>query len=261
MVLVRDRSAEEGHDPVARELVDGPLKAMDPFAEDGEEAVHDPPPLLRIASLGHLHRAHDVREQHRDLLALTLQEAAGAADLLREMVRRVGARIGALHHIRQRRRWLRRRGQAAPACVAEPLAGRVRGAATRTGSRAGQGGAAPAAESRVGGVGMAAGWTVHVRSEQRGDRVEGTRNPGTEIASRLGQPRCAGGSLGGRGSTWAEPILLRLTGQSGRLAGPGGFERRCARLPYSSTRRATRPATSRPRSASYAPPPATGRSL
>ena len=46
-------------------------------------------------------------------------------------------------------------------------------------------------------------------------------------------------------STWREPILVRLTGQS-------PVPRRCAPPPYSSTQRPTRPETSKPPSASCA---------
>jgi hypothetical protein len=43
-----------------------------PVGEDREEALHDPPPLLGVPPLGEVHRALDVGEQHRHLLALTV---------------------------------------------------------------------------------------------------------------------------------------------------------------------------------------------
>ena len=76
VVLVRDRGAEQGHDPVAGELVDRPFVAVDAFAEDREEPVHDPPPLLRIQRGGEVHRLLDVGEQDRDLLALAARGPA-----------------------------------------------------------------------------------------------------------------------------------------------------------------------------------------
>src|SRR5207247_4317821 len=39
VILVRDWRAEERHDPVAGELVDGALEAVDTLREDAEEAV------------------------------------------------------------------------------------------------------------------------------------------------------------------------------------------------------------------------------
>ena len=45
MVLVRDRRPEQGHDPVAGELVHRPLEAADAFGEQREEALHDLPPF------------------------------------------------------------------------------------------------------------------------------------------------------------------------------------------------------------------------
>jgi hypothetical protein len=94
VVLVGDRRPEQRHDAVARELVDRALEAVDALAEDREEAVHDPPPLLRVAALGELHRAHHVGEQHRHLLALPFQGAAAGTDLLGEVLRGAGARVG-----------------------------------------------------------------------------------------------------------------------------------------------------------------------
>ena len=72
MVLVGDRGAEDGHDPVAGELVDGALEALDRLGEDGEEALHDLAPLLRVLPLGQVHRAAHVGEEHRHLLALAI---------------------------------------------------------------------------------------------------------------------------------------------------------------------------------------------
>ena len=70
VVLVGDRRAEDGHDPVAGELVDGALEALDGVGEDREEALHDLAPLLGVVLLGEVHRPLDVGEQHGHLLAL-----------------------------------------------------------------------------------------------------------------------------------------------------------------------------------------------
>ena len=73
MVLVGDRRAEDGHDPVAGEFVDGPLELLDRPGEDREEALHDVAPLLGVVLLREVHRALDVGEQHGDLLALGIE--------------------------------------------------------------------------------------------------------------------------------------------------------------------------------------------
>ncbi len=72
VVLVGDRRAEDGHDPVAGEFVDRALEAAHLIGENREEALHDPAPLLRVVLLGQVHRALDVGEQHGDLLALAV---------------------------------------------------------------------------------------------------------------------------------------------------------------------------------------------
>ena len=91
VILVRDRRAEQRHDPVAGELVDEALEALDPIREDLEEAVHDLRPRFRVELLRQLHRAFHVGEQHGDLLALAFEGGLGLQDLLGEVFGRVGA--------------------------------------------------------------------------------------------------------------------------------------------------------------------------
>ena len=83
VVLVGDRRAEDGHDPVAGELVDRALELGHGVGQDREEALHDLAPLLRVLLLGEVHRAADVGEQHRHLLALgvVLLVGQGSPDL------------------------------------------------------------------------------------------------------------------------------------------------------------------------------------
>jgi hypothetical protein len=66
----KPRRAEECHHAVTRELVDTAIEAVDALAEDGEEAFHQPAPLLRIHLGGKVHRTGDIGEEHRDLLPL-----------------------------------------------------------------------------------------------------------------------------------------------------------------------------------------------
>ena len=115
VVLVGDRGAEERHDAVAGVLVDGPLVAVDAVGEDPEQAIEQAMPFLGIDALGELHRAHDVGEEDGDQLALALERAPRGEDLLDEMPRRVGARLGGD----------RRRREVRATIVAEPRAGGV----------------------------------------------------------------------------------------------------------------------------------------
>src|SRR5207342_603577 len=73
VVLVRDRSPEQRHDPVASELVDRALEAMNALGEDPEEPIHDLVPFFGIDLLGEVHGALHVGEEYRHLLAFTLE--------------------------------------------------------------------------------------------------------------------------------------------------------------------------------------------
>ena len=90
VVLVRQRSAEEGHDPVAHHLVDGALVPMHRLHHVLEHGIEQLARLFRIALGQQLHRALEVGEEHRDLLPLALQSALGREDLLGQVLGRVG---------------------------------------------------------------------------------------------------------------------------------------------------------------------------
>ena len=110
--------------------------------------------------LGELHRALHVGEQHRHLLALALEGAAGA-DLLGEVLGDVRAGGRARDRCAVCRRTRARRAQLVAARVAELLLRGIRGAAARTRRRLDQGRRAVPAEARALGVGMATARTVH----------------------------------------------------------------------------------------------------
>src|SRR5438874_10673681 len=115
VILVGDRRAEERHDAVAGVLVDGPLVSVNAARKDPEQAIEQAMPFLGIDALRELHRAHDVGEEDGDQLALAPERALGRKNLLDEMPRRVGARLGCD----------RRRRQVRAAIVAEPRASRI----------------------------------------------------------------------------------------------------------------------------------------
>ena len=75
MVLVGHRRAEERHDPVAHDLVDGALVAVDRLHHPLEDGIEKLPCLLGVTIGKELHRALEVGEEHRDLLPLAFQRA------------------------------------------------------------------------------------------------------------------------------------------------------------------------------------------
>jgi len=90
VVLVRQRRAEEGHDPIAHHLIDRPLVAVDGLHHPFEHRIEDLPRLLGITVGEQLHRAFQVGEEHGDVLALTFQGCFRREDALGEVLRRVG---------------------------------------------------------------------------------------------------------------------------------------------------------------------------
>ena len=73
MILVRERRAEQRHDAVAHHLVDGAFVAVHRLHHAFEDRVEDLARLFGVAVREQLHRALQVGEQHRDLLALAFQ--------------------------------------------------------------------------------------------------------------------------------------------------------------------------------------------
>ena len=94
VVLVGHRRAEQRHDPVAHDLVDGALVAVDGLHHPFEHGIEELPRLLGIAVGEQLHRALQVGEEHGDLLALALERGLRGEDLLGEVLRGVGLRGG-----------------------------------------------------------------------------------------------------------------------------------------------------------------------
>ena len=90
VVLVGDGRAEQRHDAVAGVLVHRAFEAVHAVGEDGEEAIEDAVPFLRIHLLGQFHRALDVGEQDGHLLALAFEGGLGLQDFVGEVFGRVG---------------------------------------------------------------------------------------------------------------------------------------------------------------------------
>ena len=81
VILVGEGRAEQRHDPVAHHLVDGALVVVDGLHHVLEDRVEELARLLGIAVGEQLHRALEVGEQHRHLLALAFECRLGGQDL------------------------------------------------------------------------------------------------------------------------------------------------------------------------------------
>ena len=110
VILVGERRAEEGHDPVAHHLVDGALVPVHGRHHELDHRIEDLARVLGIAVGEELHRALQIGEQHGDLLAFPLDGGLRGEDLLREVAGRVA--LG-------RRRRGHRPAERLPAAVAE----------------------------------------------------------------------------------------------------------------------------------------------
>ena len=77
VILVGERRAEQRHDAVAHDLVHRALVAVDGLHHPLEHGVEDFARLLGVAVGEQLHRALEVGEQHRHLLALAFEGGLG----------------------------------------------------------------------------------------------------------------------------------------------------------------------------------------
>ena len=89
MILVGDRRAEEGHDAVAHDPVDRPFVVVNGLDHPFEHGLEQLLRSLGVAVRKDLHRTLDIREQHGDLLAFTLEAYPGGEDLVGKVQGRV----------------------------------------------------------------------------------------------------------------------------------------------------------------------------
>ena len=92
VILVRHRRAEERHDPVAHHLVDRSLVAVDGLHHPLEHGIENLTRLLWVAVGEQLHRALEVSEENRYLLALALERGLGREDFLGEVLGGIAVR-------------------------------------------------------------------------------------------------------------------------------------------------------------------------
>ena len=89
VVFAGERRPEEGHDSVAHDLIHHALVAVNRLHHPLEHWIQDFSRLLGIAVGKQFHRALEIREKHRHLLALALKGALGGEDLLGQVLRGV----------------------------------------------------------------------------------------------------------------------------------------------------------------------------
>ena len=77
MILVSDGGTEQGHHPIATELVDRPLVPVDLVHQEPKTPVHDLVNCLRVEVLEHGRGVGHVREEDGDELPFSLNGAAG----------------------------------------------------------------------------------------------------------------------------------------------------------------------------------------
>ena len=157
VVLVSQRGAEQRHDPVAHHLIDRAFVAVDGLHHVLEHGIENPTRFLGVALGQELHRALQIGEQHRHLLALAFQGVLGDENFFGEVLGRVD--LG-------RREFRRRAGlrERRPAIATEFLRG-CAGCPAR-GAYGHQAGSAFAAELHGGRVLVLAPRTLHAAASR-----------------------------------------------------------------------------------------------
>ncbi len=151
VVLLGERGAEESHDAIAHDLVDGALVAVDGLHHPLEDGIENLAGLLRIAVGEQLHGALEIGEEDSDLLAFALHGCLRGEDLLGDVLRCVCLR-------RVKTRALRRARRLA-ALAAELGAGTIRFAARSANHL--EADSALVAEGSISGVVVLAPGTLH----------------------------------------------------------------------------------------------------
>ena len=155
VIFVGERGAEESHDAVAHDLVDGAFVVVDGLHHALQDGVEQVARLLGVALGEQLHGALEVGEENGHLLALAFQRAAGSQDAGGEVLRRVRLRRDARRRCRGAQRLTTLIAEATTRGVARP--------ARRARHR--EAGAAVAAEPGRGRIGLPA-----ARAEHRTER-------------------------------------------------------------------------------------------
>src|SRR5439155_17416341 len=116
---VGNRGAEERHDAIAQELVDGAFVAVHLTQDQLESSVHELMHLFGVDSFGNGGKSGDISEQDGHLLAFAFQRRPGGENFLCEVRWRVALGGGEAYC------WCGRRGQGLTTLMAELVDGRV----------------------------------------------------------------------------------------------------------------------------------------
>ena len=92
MILVSHRGTEEGHDPIARELIDCALVLVDLVHQDLEAPIHDLVDFLGVEFLGDGGVIRHVGEEDGYELSFALDGTAGREDFIGKVFWSVGLR-------------------------------------------------------------------------------------------------------------------------------------------------------------------------
>jgi hypothetical protein len=93
VVFMRDRRPKQGHDPIAHDLVHGPLVTVHGRHHALEDRVEELARLLGVAVGQQLYRAFEIGKEDRHLLAFPFDGALGGQDLLCQMCGRIGNEV------------------------------------------------------------------------------------------------------------------------------------------------------------------------
>jgi hypothetical protein len=105
VVFVGDGGTEQGHNAIAKHLVDSALEAVHGVHHVVDGGVEELLGGFRIKTTDEFRRVFKIGEQHRDLLALAFEASFGGQDFLGQIWRRIGKGC-------TRGRWCDRRGRA-----------------------------------------------------------------------------------------------------------------------------------------------------
>jgi hypothetical protein len=97
VIFVSHGRPEEGHDAIAEHLIHRPLKAVHGVHHVVQRRIEECLGSFRVEIADQLRGAFEVGKEHRHLLALAFQGAAGRENLLGEIGRCVGERGRSLH--------------------------------------------------------------------------------------------------------------------------------------------------------------------
>ena len=89
VIFMGERRTEQGHDPVAHDLVDGALVAVHSLHHVLEHGIEEFARFLGITIGEQLHGALQIGEEHGDLLALAFEGRLGGEDPLGQVPRSV----------------------------------------------------------------------------------------------------------------------------------------------------------------------------